>query len=656
MTDTTRRQGRIILFAIFFLFLIQLWGMLTEGIYRLSLIKLSSGTEMLFLAFLFAPLLVLFLPGNQTKRTLVTCTVLAFVARLLLPFLGLTSAAAVAGFGTGAGLIALTILLSGPFRLPGDAAALGIGLALLGSIALRAWGSSLDFSMTIPGTVITLALMAVAVYELRARGWGDHQALPQDRPGVFKALFATVGLFANFLFLYLAFFNPAVMSAWIDANYAIIITLVVLGWTAMLLIRPAVPHRGSLILANALFATSLAGTLYLYTPAFPTTPESPALTVTPPSFFGQLPLFLACLLSPVIYFNLRTLFDHAWTRTPRGMAIPVLLGALLMMTLTLMLIYTNVWGYVGPIGESLRGKFYLPFLLAGAVSLVTIAVSARYDFMRGVAVRPALVGTVAAIALIGVFARGYATSDDAIEEPRLTILTYNMQQGSAEEGDINWQAQLDFIKAVNADIIGLQESDSPRPSGGGVDPSRYFADALGYHRYFGPATVGGTYGTAILSRFPLENPRTFYTFSDEDEIGTAVAEVEVLGSRIAFFNSHPAGGKEAKQAHVDALVDRVREYDHIIAVGDYNFRQDSPWYATVADVLIDPWLQLHPDATGPRHPAIGQTDPPSEEPLDMTRRIDHIFLSDTFNIEEAWYVPVPQSETDHPAHWVVVSW
>ena len=42
--------------------------------------------------------------------------------------------------------------------------------------------------------------------------------------------------------------------------------------------------------------------------------------------------------------------------------------------------------------------------------------------------------------------------------------------------------------------------------------------------------------------------------------------------------------------------------------------------------------------------------------LDMKNRIDHIFLSEGFEVREAHYLPAPESQTDHPVHWAVVGW
>jgi hypothetical protein len=46
----------------------------------------------------------------------------------------------------------------------------------------------------------------------------------------------------------------------------------------------------------------------------------------------------------------------------------------------------------------------------------------------------------------------------------------------------------------------------------------------------------------------------------------------------------------------------------------------------------------------------------SDGRLDMTNRIDHIFVSRNFRVQEAFYIPAPESQTDHPVHWAVVGW
>jgi len=243
-----------------------------------------------------------------------------------------------------------------------------------------------------------------------------------------------------------------------------------------------------------------------------------------------------------------------------------------------------------------------------------------------------------------------AFSGNPEETKQLRVLTYNMQQGSELGGDQCFLAQMQLIKDLNPDIVFLQESDMPRPSGGNVDAPRLFADHLRYHLYFGPKTVTGTFGTAILSRFPLENQRTIFTYSDGDEVGTSVAEIDVGGRRIALFDNHPSGSHAVKHAHVDALIAEAKRYDHVIAAGDFNFEQYTPYYAKVAAVLHDSWLTLYPNAVGDTSSILGG-DTSNAQRFDMKDRIDHVFTSATFKATEAQYILAPDSKTDHPAYW-----
>ena len=106
-------------------------------------------------------------------------------------------------------------------------------------------------------------------------------------------------------------------------------------------------------------------------------------------------------------------------------------------------------------------------------------------------------------------------------------------------------SSLGLIQEVAPDILALQESDSTRISLNNNDFVRYFAGKLGYYSYYGPTTVTGTYGTAILSKYPLQNTRTVFTFSDQDEIGTAEAEIVLDGQTFTIYNVHPAGSDDS---------------------------------------------------------------------------------------------------------------
>lgn len=629
-----------------------------ESIYRMSLIKLSMGPEMLGLLVVFAPLLVVLVPRSK-ERTLAKAAILVLImARLALPFFGARGSILVAGIGSAAGFVLLCTFFARPDALTRRGIGAGVGLGVLMSIALRAWGSSYDVTTDGLGVLILWVLAVLTLFILR--GIRD-EALPaptKEPTGFFANTIGMLAFFGNFALVYLMFSSPAVISAWSGSSYTLNVVIVTVAWSLAIIWPADRLSRKFLIVSNAGFGALLVIGILLQRVVFPATPNDPPVTVYPSPFVHHVPLYLALLLSPVILANVHAIAKRTCARRAGSMGVPVTIGAFAFLVIALLLTFSNTWGYVDEIGPFMRNKFYLPFVIACTLMLLPhILIYGGRDRMPkpfGSSVNGGIAIALAVIAMAGVSIRSLGSSVDSDPE-RLTVLTYNMQVGSEEDGDRNYRRQLALLRAIDADLIGLQESDTPRPAGGNVDAARYFADALGYYMYFGPSTVTGTYGTAILSRYPISNPHTIFTYSTKDEVGTAIVEVEIDGKTIAFMNSHPAGKWDVHQAHMDALIEAALQYDCVIALGDYNTRPGSPYYEQAAGVLNNAWTSLYPNGTGPRHPEIAVGDGASKT-IDMPEPIDHIFLSRNLKTLEAYYIPSPESETDHPAHWAIVSW
>ena len=173
-------------------------------------------------------------------------------------------------------------------------------------------------------------------------------------------------------------------------------------------------------------------------------------------------------------------------------------------------------------------------------------------------------------------------------------MTMNAQQCNDERGQKSFARQLALIRRIGPDLLALQETDSARVSLNNNDYVRRFAEALGYHSYYGPRTTAGTYGTAILSRYPLEGAR---------------AEAE----------------------------------RHAILLGDYNKKPDGEPHRVVAASFTNAWEAWRAEVA-----ARGGSEPAGPADRD---RIDHIFLSAGIVVVEAGYVLPPDSATDHPVRW-----
>ena len=338
--------------------------------------------------------------------------------------------------------------------------------------------------------------------------------------------------------------------------------------------------------------------------------------------------------------------------TPRKMVPGFLIGVVFMILVIFMNIFSNTWGYVEPISPFFRNKFWFALLLIAG--LITILAFVLYNNFRHTSengegkqkvLLPAVfLGAIFVATLISALLTDRYLVPAPIKDS-LKVMTYNIQQANDVNGEKSYLEQLALIKEVDPDIIGFQESDSTRISLGNNDYIRYYANKLGYHAYFGPKTVTGTYGTGILSKYPLENPRSVFTFSDQDEIGTAEAEISVGGRKFTIFNVHPDGSDEAKLVFARTLVERANEKPDVIAIGDYNLRGWEVPYLLVDEFYKNAWMDVYPTGI-------------DENGLDMSgeNRIDHIFVSPHLEVRKPVYILPPESWTDHPVHWAEISW
>jgi endonuclease/exonuclease/phosphatase family metal-dependent hydrolase len=643
-----------VLFALLLLFFVQLLGMWIESIYRMSLIKLAPGKELYGVLLLLLPLAV-FAFSERRERVFLWIAVVTFVAmRLLCPMLGAVGQILAGGVGVSMFLVILAYAFSERHALLKGDMGQAVGIAVLLSLVFRSWGSSADISMsgTTPGLCLTSLLACLALCLFWSSTAGTTIAQPSPTLSACRLFPAMLGLFANLTLVYLLYSCPAVVPAWIGyaqlgfsglwASGCVAVAFAVALLLSRRMASPGMPAAGAW---NVILIALLAGGLYLGRPVLPVSAASPAVFANGIAAPGSSLLYLALLLSPVVMFNVRHIAGLSPCARPRNAVLPVMAGMVLLFTLALLLIFSNVWGYV-PFGTFFRNRFYLPFLVAGVVTLLPWLLprqSGEYSRAPG---GGRLLGALAILlpmlALAGAFV--HMPLGNPVKPKRdLTILTYNMQQGSHINGDRNYIKQLDLLRRLNPDIIGLQESDTARPSGGNVDAVRFLAESLGYYAYYGPGSVTGTFGAAILSRYPIKSARSFFSHSDSDEVGTAVAEIDVDGTTIAFFSTHPSGGSEVMEAFVAALKAEAGKYAHVIAVGDYNFTPREPYFASLSELLQDSAAQL----------GGAKVDSHGGNP-NLADEIDHIFVSRNFGVVESHYLPPTESETDHPAHWSVV--
>lgn len=95
------------------------------------------------------------------------------------------------------------------------------------------------------------------------------------------------------------------------------------------------------------------------------------------------------------------------------------------------------------------------------------------------------------------------------------------------------------IRELEVDVIGLLESDTQRIIMGNRDTMQYLAEDLGMYVDYGPGPNLHTWGSALLSKFPILNSTHHLLPSPVGELAPAIeATLDVYGEQIDVFVFH----------------------------------------------------------------------------------------------------------------------
>lgn len=654
-----KKNWPVVAYGLIYLFIIQLVGTLVASIYTLDLLHTSLDANALGVLFVFAPIVFNYRKKNIPKWLLWFLFGILAVARGTIPFLNTNPRMLVSGIGTAASLCIFLVLITYKPRFEsewpvGYFSAGGMALAICLSAMLRTINSGIDYSLSIDGIWFVWIMLGFLGYALSGFKPGEIEVSPSEK-GKTSLIF---GIFMILTLVYFIFSAPAVIARWTEANYAVVIIstiLISLAWI-ILLSKPGwlkwITAR-VLIWWNILFSISLVGTILAHRVNFPPTPDSFPVLVGSPTPIQQVPLFLLLLLFPVIFIDLQFLVGklQSMGTQPKQLVPGFLLGSFSLILLVFMKIFTNVWGYVEPVSPFFRNKFWLPFLLICINLTIAMKMHLKGKTLNKVIpnMHPSRIWMVVGMIILIISVAGIyqwrKPNPAGKENSSLKVMTYNIQQGNDQQGEQSLLRQLEVIQKVDPDVLAIQEMDSTRISLNNVDIVRFFVDRLGYYSYYGPNTITGSFGTAILSKYPLSNTHTIYTFSDQDENATAVAQIEVNSRVFNIFNVHPDGSDKAMNAFARMIQDTTTDLSNVIVMGDFNLRDYEDGYRMINSVLINSWVFVYPTEIG-------------KNGLDMSgdNRIDHIFISDDIQVKDPEYLLPPDSATDHPVHWATITW
>ncbi|MFX1569256.1 MAG: endonuclease/exonuclease/phosphatase family protein [Promethearchaeota archaeon] len=675
-------NSELALLTVMFLFFFQLVGDLFESIYTFELLGMGMDEKVLGVLFLLTPVIMLVFRRKIPNYFYEVLAVATIVTRLISPFLDSASKIIISGLGVGFFLLFLPSYyfqgINNYSTANEEKVSLkfgaGITSAVLLSITLRTLNSTSDIStygiFQIIGWVLALIAILTIYNQIREKRVSDSANTPiesslnshneeEKRKGRFKGVkLLSLGLFGVLTLNYFAFTSPTVISRWTEGDYITITIAIAVIIALTLLVLTFKPNligklnSRILWIWNGLFIISLVLTIAVHTFPFPASPASnPVIINRPIGWYYYIPLVIMVALIPIVFIDF-TLLSREIIRqkpTPSKLGAGFAVGGLFLMLMSFVLIFTNVWGYVEPVSNLFRNLFWLPFLLVG-VSLPIMGKSIfkkrqlEFKIILTNIRDKKIVASFIALLLIGTSVSALVWElrpkvQDTTGITSITIMAYNIQQGVNAAGNKNFDNQLAVIKAVNPDIIGLSESDTARISYNNLDITRYFATHLNYYCFYGPRTVTGTFGTAILSRYPISNAKTIFSYSNVDEIGTTEVQIRIGATILNVFLNHPDGNADAKSTHMQTLLDQMSGKTNIISLGDFNFKNSTVYYDDIVAELQDAWV----NATSR---GVDGTS------FDLADRIDHIFVSPTFTVIETRYIN--NLESDHPAVWTEI--
>ncbi|MFX0042837.1 MAG: endonuclease/exonuclease/phosphatase family protein [Candidatus Hodarchaeota archaeon] len=677
----SKYYSELILISILFLFFFQLISSFIESIYALNLIEVELNENIAAVLFLLSPIILvipIFKKGFP-DRGMVILGETMIMCRILVPFFGTQITMILTGIGVFCFMLFFPAYLQLKSKGNEEKSSLLIGVELsigLGmSILFRTLGSTLDLTYHFWFLWIGWILAAIAGIMLInflnpdriIKIFGEqiesssHTPTQEKRGSKWKILGLSFGITSILILIYFAFSSPVVISRWTEGNYTAITIVTITAITAftfLVAFKPdiinKITFRGILIW-NGLFVLMLVLTIGIHQIPFLFITSYPVYAPNT-TFLHHIPLYIMLILSPIILIDFTLLIRELFRSKPsiRKIGGSFFISSIYLMLMIFSAVFTIVWDYVPLVGPLFRDMIWFVFLVVGLVMALPILLVRKDSLLfskqsrNNFKVKLKVTGLISIMCIgtiLGIILLETTDKEDDIDNP-IRILSYNIQQGFDENGEKNFEGQYEVIKNANASIIGLQESDTCRISSGNADIVSYINNRLRYYSYFGPKTVTGTFGLALLSRYPIKNAKTFYMESEGEQTATIEAEITIGNTTYNVFVTHlgnyidPAID-ESQITQQRQVLERIFGKSNVILMGDFNFDNSTLQYTETIVDLYDCWEIAD-------LPEIGDVPNDWETRL-PDERIDHIFIS--FDLSYS-YIEVTYfggTASDHPA-------
>ncbi len=649
----------IFFWSIVFLFFFQLLTEFVEGIYLYGLLGSDIPPEIGMVVFLFAPLLWVFFRKNPPIAVIKILASIGFLARCVEIFLPTRGRMIVSGIG----LVGLLLFLPAYLALNRSKkeqaelsrfTGMGLTIAITSHVFLRALHSGSDLSAYGMFHLISLGLAAAALLILWPSPSPESSGTEVHPPASsLRVIGNSLGLFGVVVVVYFAIEAPSVIARWagissLSVYLVLLVSWVIGGW--WWLSQKRIP-KSTLLVIGFLFVLAMVLAILPHQINFPAQ-DSGAYPLLEPdiSIFQIIPLYIMLITSPVLLWILLQYLDEILVQQPsiRLLGGAFGIGGIFLLVMILSHVFTTVYDYIPVIGPFFRDKYWLVYLVSGLVAVFPLLLQSRADWdwpnlPRGI--KRSWLVIVAGITVLSIAGLLLITANPSppVNEPAsLRIFTYNIQQGYNGIGERNFDGQIALVRQTNPDIVGLQESDTARIAGGNADVVAYFANRLDMYSYYGPPPITGTFGIALLSKYPIMDPHTHYLYSKGEQVAVIEADLMIAGTTYKIYVTHL--GNSGPIFQMRQMLEIMRGQENVIAMGDFNFRPYEDQYAITVTEYDDAFVQASEKVA----PTVWGTD----GFFDIDERIDHVFVSPGTPVLYTQYFTEPES--DHPGLFVEI--